>query len=376
MQRLNLMVVLIAGVAIIGTSGTERLLGAVGLDYPGGTFSDDNGSAHQANIEAIAAAGITVGCDTGDDLYCPKDEITRAQFATFLDRALDLPVTSNDFFDDDNGNIHEAAINNVAAADITSGCATDSYCPHDALTRAQMATLLVRSLNDLVPATDDYFDDDDGTTHEANINIVAENGITMGCESGLYCPRDPVLRDQMASFLVRALDLEPIEPIPIPLRLELVLSGISGGTTDLQAPLGDDRLFLVTRDGSILIIEAGAQLSDPFLDLSANVLVSAEEGMLGLAFHPGFAVNRKFYVFYSDSIGDSQVVEYQADANDPNQADLSTARPIITFEQRVTSPTHKAGQLQLAPMATSTSPLATGAVSEIHSSTVRIRPQS
>lgn len=71
-----------------------------------------------------------------------------------------------------------------------------------------------------------------------------------------------------------------------------------------------------------------------------------ERGMLGLAFHPNFGSTRKFYVFYTDRVGHSQVYEYEVDATHPNRADPSTARNIITFEQPETSALHKAGQLQ------------------------------
>lgn len=325
-------------------------LGADGVQYPGpsGTFSDDDGSTHEANIEALVVAGITKGC--GENLFCPGDEITRAQVASFLDRALQLPTTGTDFFSDDDGSVHEAAINRIAAAGITTGCGTRLYCPAEPLKRAHMATLLVRAL-DLAPVTTDHFTDDDDSSHEANINVLAENGITRGCGTGLYCPNDRVRRSSMASFLARALDLAPARPpTESPWRLELVLERIQGGTTDLQAPAGDDRLFLVTKDGLIRIISDGAFLPEPFLDLTDSVLdEGSEQGLLGLAFHPDYATNRKFYVFYSDvdgPDGHSRVYEYRADASDPDRADPSTARHIITFEQRPTSNTHKGGQMQ------------------------------
>ena len=262
-----------------------------GLEYPGaGTFVDDDGNLHEANIEAIAAAGITKGCRLGSDHFCPSDRVSREQMASFLVRALDLPA-----------------------------------------------------------AQEDYFVDDDGSGHEANINALRLAGITRGCRLGSdhFCPSDRVSREQMASFLARALDLTPIEPLPVPWRLELVLDGITGGTTDLQAPAGDDRLFLVTKDGLIRIISDGAFEPEPFLDIRDIVRKDASErGLLGMAFHPGYADNGRFFVFYTDLDGHSQVVEYRVRAGDPDRADPASARAVITFEQRPTSPTHKGGQLQ------------------------------
>ena len=68
-----------------------------------------------------------------------------------------------------------------------------------------MASFLSRGIEDLVPATMDYFTDDTGNTHEDNINVMAENGITLGCDTDLYCPDEAVTRGQMAAFLHRAL---------------------------------------------------------------------------------------------------------------------------------------------------------------------------
>ena len=115
----------------------------------------------------------------------------------------------------------------------------------------QMASFLVRALG-LAPAQEDYFVDDGGV-HEASINALRLAGITTGCRKGAdhFCPTDAVSREQMASFLVRALGLAPVEPLAVHWRLELVVDRVAGGTTDLQAPAGDDRLFLVLKDGLI-----------------------------------------------------------------------------------------------------------------------------
>ena len=68
--------------------------------------------------------------------------------ATFLVRAFDLPPTSTDYFADDEGSQHEANINRLRAAGITSGCGPTSYCPNGLVTRGQMAAFLHRALDD------------------------------------------------------------------------------------------------------------------------------------------------------------------------------------------------------------------------------------
>jgi len=201
--------VLVLGVAV-ATSGSAA---AGGLPV-GGTFSDDDGNIHEGFIEAIAATGITRGCDATAGLYCPGGLVTRGQMASFVARALNLPASTVDHFADDNSSTHEANINAVADAGITLGLADGTFDPDGTVSRGQMASFLARGVPGLAPATDDYFTDDDGTTHEASINVMAENGITLGCDSTgtLYCPLQRVRRDQMASFLGRALGLDEIFP--------------------------------------------------------------------------------------------------------------------------------------------------------------------
>ena len=187
---------------------------------PGGTFIDDNGNIHEGSIEAIAAEGITRGCNPPvNDLYCPSNSVTRGQMAAFINRALNLPAAAADFFTDDDGTTFEGDLNAIAAAGITMGCnppTNDNVCPHESVTRQQMAAFLARAFNYPAAATD-YFTDDDGTTFEADINAIAAEGVTMGCNpptNDNYCPTAVVRRDQMASFFARALDLDPITPPP------------------------------------------------------------------------------------------------------------------------------------------------------------------
>ena len=180
---------------------------------PGGTFWDDDGSTHEGMIEAIVLANITSGCSSDGRRYCPAAPVTRAQMATFLSRALDLPPADRDYFTDDDGNRHEDAINRVAAAGIATGPGGGLFEPHAPVTRAQMATFLANGFE--LPAFDgtNRFQDVRGT-HAANINRVAAAGITTGCDSAGkdYCPTPAVLRGQMASFLGRSLGLTAVVP--------------------------------------------------------------------------------------------------------------------------------------------------------------------
>lgn len=167
-------------------------------------FRDDDSNSHEQAINAIAAAEITRGCSKYFDwLFCPDQEVPRDQMASFIARALELDDGTADFFTDDTGNAHEGAINALAEAGITIGCGEGAYCPSRSVSRGEMATFLFRAL-DLQPVAEDYFIDDNGNPHEAAINAVAAAGVTLGCGGERFCPNEPVSRAQMASFLDRA----------------------------------------------------------------------------------------------------------------------------------------------------------------------------
>jgi len=83
---------------------------------------------------------------------------------------------------------------------ITVGCAPNLFCTNSVVNREQMASFLARALH-LPNATRDYFSDDNDSEHEGNINRIAQAGITAGCTATRFCPRASVTREQMASFL-------------------------------------------------------------------------------------------------------------------------------------------------------------------------------
>jgi len=191
---------------------------------PGGTFTDDDGNTHEGNIEAIAAEGITRGCNPPtNDLYCPDDPVTRGQMAAFLVRAMGYTDDGGgDLFVDDDDSIFENDIDKLATAGVTKGCNppdNTEYCPDDFVTRGQMAAFLVRAMGYTDDGGGDLFVDDDDSIFENDIDKLATAGVTKGCNpptNDRYCPDDLVERDQMASFLARALGLDPIQPPPPP----------------------------------------------------------------------------------------------------------------------------------------------------------------
>ncbi|HSO00360.1 MAG TPA: S-layer homology domain-containing protein, partial [Candidatus Nanopelagicales bacterium] len=163
-------------------------------------FKDICGNPHEADIEWLKAQGLTSGCDTAKGLYCPDHEVTRGPMADFLARALGLPAGPDAFVDDD-GSIYEASINAIAAAGITAGCdaVKQMYCPEAAVTRGQMAEFLMKAIEQ--PPGTEPFVDDNGSPYEDAINAIAAAGVTSGCDAAkkLYCPDAKVTRAQMAT---------------------------------------------------------------------------------------------------------------------------------------------------------------------------------
>ena len=170
-------------------------------------FDDVGTSSFRKDIVWLAEQGITKGCGAGK--YCPNANVRRDEMASFLARALGLTVSKPDVFVDDEGNPHEPNINRIAAEGITAGCnpAAHLYCPAANVRRDEMASFLSRALG-LTGTPADAFTDDNGNTHELNINRVAAAGITTGCGETKYCPANFVTRAQMAAFLHRAFDSE------------------------------------------------------------------------------------------------------------------------------------------------------------------------
>jgi hypothetical protein len=153
--------------------------------------------------------------------------------ASFLARAVlnsggSLPPPSHRF-PDIAGSVHEEAIGRLAAAGLVQGTSSGRYEPGAAVTREQMATFLVRVVQhrtgQRLSGSQDWFYDDTGSAHEANINAAASAGLTSGNGSGAYSPKAAVRRDQMATFLARTLQssssrVPRCRPAEAPVRLQ------------------------------------------------------------------------------------------------------------------------------------------------------------
>ncbi|MGH2446449.1 MAG: PQQ-dependent sugar dehydrogenase [Candidatus Limnocylindria bacterium] len=186
------------------TSGTY--LATFAGDDVGGSvsFTDIAGSPFRGDIAWLVEHGITAGC--APTRYCPDATVTREQMASFLVRALGLTAGATpDRFTDIAGSGHRGDINRLATAGITAGCTATRFCPSARVTREQMASFLARAL-ELGGSAPDAFGDDDDSQHEGAINRLAQAGVTAGCGPNRFCPTASVTRGQMAAFLHRAFE--------------------------------------------------------------------------------------------------------------------------------------------------------------------------
>jgi glucose/arabinose dehydrogenase len=108
-----------------------------------------------------------------------------------------------------------------------------------------------------------------------------------------------------------------------------------------------DRVYVVEQAGVIRILQNGKIVPKPFLDIQDRVKAGGERGLLSLAFHPSYAENRRFFVYYTDRNGDLITAEFTR-GSDPDRADVSTERRILAIEHRKYA-NHNGGQLAFGP---------------------------
>ena len=183
----------------------------------GGYEDVDAASTHGAAIHALADDGVFEGTECGPDRFCPADGVERWVMAVWLVRVLDgsdPEAQASRFSDIESGQWWEAHVERLAELGVTHGCGEGRFCPHREVTRAQMASFLVRAFG-LAAGPDAGFEDvASGSTHEANINALAASEVTLGCSEGRFCPGRATTRAQMATFLTRALATQTPDPDP------------------------------------------------------------------------------------------------------------------------------------------------------------------
>jgi hypothetical protein len=167
-------------------------------------------------VETLLHTGVTAGC--GGTSYCPDGSTTREQMAVFLLRAREgadfapPACTTAPFPDVPCASPFAAWVAELVNRGITAGCGGGLYCPTNPVTREQMAVFLLKTKEGAAftpPActTATFSDVPCASPFAPWVQELVARGITAGCATGLYCPTDPVTRAQMAVFLTKTFGL-------------------------------------------------------------------------------------------------------------------------------------------------------------------------
>ncbi len=190
--------------------------------------------------------------------------------------------------------------------------------------------------------------------HVRRMSIVAR-AIVLGLAlipvlgSQLAVARDP--KSPVATVRESGVSVGTVEPTAfVPGNIHLTFSRIA---RNLSQPVfithsGDSngRLFIVEQTGRIRVLRKGVMQSTPFLDLRSKVSTGGERGLLGLAFHPDYKTNGKFYVDYTDKSGATVIAEYHRSATNASIAN-PTAKLVIRIPQPYAN--HNGGMLAFGP---------------------------
>lgn len=125
-----------------------------------------------------------------------------------------------------------------------------------------------------------------------------------------------------------------------------VVDGLDSPLLVTHAGDGSGRIFIVEQGGTIRVVQGGALLPTPFLDITNLVSCCGEQGLLGLAFPPDYSEKDYFYVNYTDNSGDTVVARYDVSAN-PNVADSDSEEVVLTVDQPYSN--HNGGHLAFGP---------------------------
>jgi glucose/arabinose dehydrogenase len=139
-----------------------------------------------------------------------------------------------------------------------------------------------------------------------------------------------------------------VDPSQVSIAIEVVLTGLERPAAVRAAGDGSGRLFIAEQPGRIRIIDGDGLRLTPFLDIANRIRdASNEQGLLGLAFHPDYASNGRFFVNYTDLSGDTVIAEYTRSESDPNLSNPSSEAIIMTIQQPYSN--HNGGDLAFGP---------------------------
>ena len=297
---------------------------------------------------------ITTG--TSATTFSPFDEVTRAEFATFLHRMMCDPAASGvaPFLDLVAGAFYRDAVDWLFSEGITEGKSPTAFGPEDSLTRGEFATFLHRLVDTPEAPVSHFTDVARNAFYAEAVDWLFDRGITTGTSANEFSPDRAISRAEVVTLLYRMnLAAESvIDPSTIELDFEVVASG-------LESPLGaalhpDGGVFVVGKGGKVWFVAPDDDGLPDWAGGTADVTPAGlsvssagEQGLLGAAVSPA---GDFLYLSYTDvetladPIGDSLVVEYDLDGA---AAITSGPRTVITVDQPARN--HNGGHITFGP---------------------------
>jgi uncharacterized repeat protein (TIGR03803 family) len=196
-------------------TNVDKTIGSIRAGFFADFLDVEPADSFHDYIESIFRNGITAGCGAGD--YCRNSSVTRAQMAVFLLKAkhgsIYLPPACTGVFGDVAcPSTFADWIEQLAAEGITGGCGNGNYCPNNPVQRDQMAVFLLKAEHGSAyvppPCAATFGDVTCPSLFADWIERLAAEGITGGCGGGNYCPTNSNTRGQMAVFLVKTFNLQ------------------------------------------------------------------------------------------------------------------------------------------------------------------------
>jgi glucose/arabinose dehydrogenase len=136
-------------------------------------------------------------------------------------------------------------------------------------------------------------------------------------------------------------------PTSATIQLTTLVTGLDGPVFITSARDGSGRTFILEQGGRILVRKNGSVLSTPLLDISKSVTKGYEQGLLGLAFHPNYKSNRKFYVNYTSLHGNTIIREYKTSTSNPDRVESGSGRTVLAIKQPYAN--HNGGMIAFGP---------------------------
>ena len=252
-------------------------------------FSDvSSADAFLPAIDLMREYSITSGCGANPPMYCPAANITRDQMAVFVVRAImggdNFTFTLMPYFSDvPSSDSAFQWVQKMRDLGITSGCTAAAFCPNDPVTRDQMAVFIIRArfgatATFTYPTTPTFTDVPASNSFFQWIQKMAQIGITSGCGTGIYCPSQAVTREQMAVFIMRGA-FNQLLPAGTPVVVWASVASASPGQTFTVTITGQNTNF----SNGVTQVNAGAGITISNISVANGTVLTAQFAVASVA---------------------------------------------------------------------------------------------